>query len=232
MVMWIHDWRKATLVFQRSDAAGAEVVWRAGLRWARFVVSKHKWRHDKAGAAVAFDPLAEMGWTGQQRYWVWPLIAGHRGKFPALGEVKLPGRSETKLHGFVEWQRAQEALVQRLTSELGFSSAGEVAPEAAPDRALQLQLSGFLVMADWIASDVRHFLGNDDLAAVGTEQARARAAAEWADLGLWQGWGGCCGRLRAAFGARSRDSQRATLRCAARMPHPGLMSRADSEGGG
>jgi len=226
--MWlcgIHDWGKATPAFQHVDAAGAAEVRRAGLRWDRFAVAKHRWRHDKAGAVLAFDLLPGLGWAVEQRDWVWPLIAGHHGAFPSLGELKSP--SERKLRGVAEWDRAQRALVARFTAELGYDDVAQVAPRAVPDRAVQLQLSGFVVMADWIASDENHFLGIDDVAEIGMGPARARAEAAWLELGLRRGWGRLAepsvDDFELRFGEAPRDSQRAALSCAARMTHPGLM---------
>ncbi|MGY2119147.1 CRISPR-associated helicase Cas3' [Nocardia gipuzkoensis] len=223
----IHDWGKATPAFQHLDADGAEAVGRAGLGWDRFVVAKHKWRHDKAGAAVAIDVLAEAGWADEQRDWVWPLIAGHHGTFPALGELRPAGRAESKLRGSQGWESAQRALVQRFSTALGFGDVAAVAPVRVPTRALQLQLSGFVVMADWIASDEKHFPGIDDLAEVGIDGARERAAAAWSELGLRRGWGRLpepgVDDFTRRFAQQPRASQRATMICAARMPHPGLM---------
>ncbi|MGW5221346.1 CRISPR-associated helicase Cas3' [Nocardia sp. NPDC004085] len=222
----IHDWGKATPAFQHVDSDGADAVRAAGLGWDRFAVSRHRWRHDKAGAAVAIDVLAEAGWAQEQRDWLWPLIAGHHGTFPSLGEL-TPGRMEKKLRGVGEWEAAQRALVQRFTTEVGFGDVGEVAPVVVPGRALQLQLSGFVVMADWIASDEIHFPGVDDLAEVGIDGARARAAAAWAQLGLRRGWGSLpvpgVDDFVERFGESPRGSQRATMACAARMPCAGLM---------
>lgn len=223
----IHDWGKATPAFQHMDAEGAEQVRRVGLDWDPFVVSRHRWRHERAGAVVARELLAELGWCEEQLEWVWPLIAGHHGVFPSKGELKPRRRSERKLRGSAEWVRAQRAVVEWYTAELGFGSVAEVAASSVPNRALQLQLSGFVVMADWIASDETHFFGIDDRSRVGIAEARKRAARAWAELGLRRGWGRLAEPsiedFESRFGEVPRQSQRATVECAARMPCPGLL---------
>jgi len=223
----IHDWGKATPAFQHMDQAGAEAVLRAGLTWDKFAVAKHRWRHDKAGGTLVINLLVKLGWPTEQKDWVWPLIAGHHGVFPSAGELSAPARSERKLRGAGDWEMAQLALIEQFTAALGFADVAQVAPRFVPERALQLQLSGFVVMADWIASDENRFPGIDDLAAVGIGPARTRAASAWTDLGLRRGWGRLpepsIADFELRFGEFPRDSQQATLRCAARMPHPGLM---------
>ncbi|MGY4100751.1 CRISPR-associated helicase Cas3' [Nocardia sp. R16R-3T] len=221
----VHDWGKATPAFQHLDADGAAVVRAAGLSWDRAAVSKHRWRHDKAGAALAIDLLSESGWPEEQWQWVWPLIAGHHGAFPAEGELQVP--SERKLRGSGDWATVQRALIERFTCALGFPGVAAVAPVAVPDRALQLQLSGFVVMADWIASNEEHFPGIDDLGEVGIDKARVRAAGAWAKLGLRRGWGRLpepsIADFERRFGDLPRDSQRVAIECAARIPRPGLI---------
>ncbi|MBF6266003.1 CRISPR-associated helicase Cas3' [Nocardia farcinica] len=223
----IHDWGKATPAFQHLDPEGAEQVRQAGLGWDPFVVSRYRWRHERAGAVVAIELLAEFGWCEEQLEWVWPLIAGHHGVFPSKGELKPPGRSERELRGSSEWIRAQRAVVEWYTAALGFGSVADVVVSVVPDRALQLQLSGLVVMADWIASDETHFPGIDDLGRAGIEEARKRAARAWAELGLRRGWGRIVEPsmedFERRFGEAPRQSQRVTLECAARMPCPGLL---------
>lgn len=224
----IHDWGKATPAFQHADPAGAAAVQAAGLGWDRVVVMANRWRHDKAGAVLARDLLAGAGWPQEHIDWVWPLIAGHHGKFPVFGEILEPRRARGRLRGkSANWLGAQQSLVDRFTAALGFSSLVEVAPQRIPKRAVQLQLSGFIVMADWIASDERHFIGIDALDQVTMAGARDRARAAWERLELRGGWGRLpipsLSAFSARFGEQPRDSQLLVMSAANRMKRSGLL---------
>lgn len=186
----IHDCGKATPAFQSVDDEGAEAVRRVGLTWNAHAVKRNPWRHDKAGAMILRTLLREAGWDAQQVAWLWPLVAGHHGSFPSVGVFsgRITARGEPQGKG-PAWSEVQRALVETFTRLLGYEGLAEVQPTAVPSRAVQLQLSGLVVMADWIASDERHFWGIDNLADVSLDKARSRAADAWESLGLRRGWG-------------------------------------------
>ncbi|GAA4838753.1 CRISPR-associated helicase/endonuclease Cas3 [Kitasatospora terrestris] len=224
----IHDCGKATPAFQCLDAAGEAAVRRAGLSWDKYAVKGTRWRHDRAGGRILRGLLDGAGWCEEQVSWVWPLVAGHHGVFPTLGQLRprkedLQGKGES-------WKLAQRALVEVFSREVGFwgeSPLAGVEPIVVPSRAVQLQLSGFVVMADWIASDERHFTGVSDLAGVSMERARSRAEAAWGRLGLRGGWGALRMPGPEAFGDRfghgARPSQEMVLDVVRRMDGAGLV---------
>ncbi|GAA1291868.1 CRISPR-associated helicase Cas3' [Saccharothrix xinjiangensis] len=223
----IHDCGKATPAFQVLDDEGASRVRATGLSWSAAVRPGMGWRHDRAGARLAMDRLAEAGWAGDSVEWVWPLIGGHHGIFPSHRQVcgpKSRGEGQGRGEG---WSRVQRAVVEVFTRAVGFSDLASVEPVEAPTRAEQLQLSGLVVMADWIASDERHFVGIDDLGAVSMSSARERAGKAWQALRLRGGWG----RLNAVegdvvaarFGCPARPFQRDLVERARCMPAPGLL---------
>ncbi|MFI6372388.1 CRISPR-associated helicase Cas3' [Streptomyces sp. NPDC050546] len=228
----VHDCGKATPAHQRLWPEGAEAVRRSGLTWVESAAvagakQQKRWRHDWAGGLLARELLAEAGWDGEQLDWVWPLVAGHHGAFPSLREVQEPSHAKGQLRGRAAWRRVQQALLDVFTQEVGFGSLGEVEPMAVPSRSLQLQLSGLVVMADWIASDERFFVGLDDLGLVSLDASRERAASAWKALGLHGGWGalGVPGpeAFRDRFGYAPRPSQAMVVEAARRMGGPGLM---------
>ncbi|GAA4612849.1 CRISPR-associated helicase Cas3' [Actinoallomurus liliacearum] len=222
----VHDCGKATPAFQHVDEDAADAVWRAGLTWDRHVVKKSRRRHDKAGGELIRRALAQAGWGEDQIGWVWPLVAGHHGSFPSLGQLRDRTRGQLQGKGRV-WAQAQSALVTVFTKELGFADLAQVQPKTIPSRAAQLQLSGFVVMADWIASDERYFVGIDELEKVSMSAARGRAVAAWQQLGLRGGWGTLAfpgaGLFGERFGCEPRPSQVQALEVARRMGGPGLM---------
>ncbi|MGW1837125.1 CRISPR-associated helicase Cas3' [Streptomyces sp. NPDC002067] len=223
----VHDCGKATPAFQRMWPKGAAAVRAAGLGWHEPTVAHCRWRHDLAGAYALREILPRAGWREERIAWVWPLVAGHHGAFPDLGATKPPRKGRKQLEGDEHWAAARKRLVERFTVEVGFDDLAAAEPVEVPPRAVQLHLSGLIVMADWIASDERHFPGIDRLADVSIEGARARAGHAWARLGLRGGWG----RLDEPgpeaftdrFGHGPRPSQRLVMDAARQMPAPGLL---------
>lgn len=224
----IHDLGKATPAFQRLDAAGEAAVRGAGLSWDKYVVNAAAWRHDKAGGRILRMMLEKAGWAPEQFDWLWPLVAGHHGLFPTVGQL-TPKREDLQGKGS-SWKLAQSALVEVFSRELGYEGGSPlvaVEPMVVPSRAVQLQLSGFVVMADWIASDELYFKGVSDLAKVTMPQARRRAADAWSKLGLRGGWGALAvpgpEAFRDRFGHGPRPSQELVLDVVRRMGGPGLV---------
>ncbi|WP_329492942.1 CRISPR-associated helicase Cas3' [Kitasatospora herbaricolor] len=224
----IHDCGKATPAFQHVDAEAAGAVLAAGLTWDKYALKGASWRHDKAGGRLLLRILGDAQWSQEQIAWVWPLVAGHHGSFPTRGQLKpkkeaLQGRGEA-------WPRAQLALVEAFTRALGYEGKtplAEVEPVRVPSRAVQLQLSGFVVMTDWIASNEQHFKGIDDLSLVAMPGARERAASAWAKLGLRGGWGRlplpAVEAFQDRFGHGPWLSQELLLDVVHRMAGPGLV---------
>ncbi len=228
----IHDCGKATPVHQRLWSEGAQVVQGSGLTWVESAAaagakSQRRWRHDWAGGLMARELLASADWKPEQVDWVWPLVAGHHGAFPSLRDVQEPKPAKGQLRGRGIWREVQQTVLDVFTRELGFARLGEVQPVTVPPRALQLQLSGLVVMADWIASDERFFKGMNDLEQVGLDASRQRAAAAWMALGLQRGWGAlnvpAPEVFRDRFGYAPRPSQAMVVGAARSMGGPGLM---------
>lgn len=222
-----HDLGKATPAFQWQDRNLAERVREAGLTWGYQGDRPNRhWRHERASARIVVDAVTEAGWSRRSSSWVWPLLAGHHGLFPDAGDIRRPTNAEW--HGTTSaWRVVQTALVDTVTRFIGYVSLAQVEPAASPPRAVQLSLSGFIIMADWIASDERHFPGVDDLGEVSPERARERAERGWKALGLRPGWR----RLpeptprviEDRFHVAPRPSQQAVVETAVRMPAPGLL---------
>jgi CRISPR-associated endonuclease/helicase Cas3 len=228
-VCGVHDVGKATPAFQRMWAEGAAGVRAVGLGWHEATVAKHRWRHDRAGAHVLRRLLPGAGWAGEQVDWLWPLVAGHHGVFPTAGSLTPTSKAKGQLAGGADWSRVQAALLARFTADVGFTGGlAVVEPAHIPSRAVQLHLSGLVVMADWIASDERHFPGVDDLTQVTMAAARERAARAWERLGIRGGWGRLAEPGVEAFAKRfggqaPRASQVMVVEAARRMPGPGLL---------
>jgi CRISPR-associated endonuclease/helicase Cas3 len=176
---------------------------------------------------MAREMLAGAGWAAEQVEWVWPLLAGHHGAFPSLRDVQEPRPAKGQLRGRGAWRQVQQAVLEVLTREVGFEAVGEVEPMTVPSRALQLQLSGLVVMADWIASDERFFEGVDDLRRVSLDASRGRAASAWKALALQGGWGTLevpgPEVFQDRFGYAPRPSQAMVADVMRRMGGPGIV---------
>ena len=222
----LHDVGKASPAFQAKAPELAARVMNIGLTWRDLDRQSQQWHHSLAGAVVVRRALSEAGWDRDAVNWVWPLVAGHHGRIPSAGVLlRLPGRGNAQ--GIGLWEVAQDELVERVASALGLELAS-VSPVCMPRRADQLTLAGAMIMADWIASDERHFPGVDTFDNVSMRGARERAAAAWQHLGLRGGWShGLLPKgadlVFARFKVHARPSQIDTVALAERMAAPGLL---------
>jgi CRISPR-associated endonuclease Cas3-HD len=220
----VHDVRKATPAFQGKVPELAAAVRSAGFDWPP-QMNPQGWHHSMAGAVIVRDALAAAGWSARSRGWVWPLVAGHHGRVPGADRLEPKDR---RTHGSGSWPAAQQAFVERVTAELGVDLR-EFADVEAPSRAIQLALSGLVIMADWLASNDAQFSGIARLDDVSMVAARSRALQAWGVLGLRGGWttsaldaGGGDLVLR-RFAEPARESQRHVMELAEQMHQPGLL---------
>jgi len=174
-----HDLGKATPGFQGKVPALAQRVEMAGLP-TRVETRAEKWRHELASALIVREVLQDR-WPVEHVEWFWPLLAGHHGRVPSRGKLQPKPRW---MRGGEGWVAAQHALAARVADELNDDLRP---PQASPTRSRQLVAVGHLVMADWIASDERHFPGVDDPTRVSITVARERARVAVAALGLRRG---------------------------------------------
>jgi len=222
----VHDVGKATPAFQQQAKELAPAVRSTGLSWDHLPVrANQRWRHERASARIVKNATRAAGWDCHATGWVWPLQAGHHGRFCAKGELRPEDR---ELHGRgPEWDRAQQAVLHLVTVSCGFSDLAAVEPTAPPPRAVQLAVAGLIIMADWIASDETHFTGIDDLRRVSLEEARRRATEAWSVLGLRGGWGPLPQPggdvIQRRFGFPARPAQQMVVDAARDLPAPGLL---------
>ena len=221
----LHDVGKATPAFQSKDPGLAEAVRAAGYGWSPRM-NPRDWHHTLAGARIVRAALSAAGWGRAAQGWVWPLVAGHHGRIPSRAKLII---RDDRAHGDATWACAQRTFVDRVASDLGVDLR-DLAGIGVPSRAVQLALSGLIVMADWIASDDRHFTGLPSLEEVSMAEARKRAEKSWTALGLRGGWSresltkvAGADLLHARFGIAARHSQHDVIALAERMPAPGLL---------
>lgn len=200
LYMWLcglHDVGKATPAFQFQPSAPEQAprVRVTGLDAPG--LTPHMcpgWRHEKGSARILID-LLRPRWKAEAVDWIWPMVGGHHGIFHDVADLNAGNRAGRKarkarlLHGDQAWAEVQESIVRIITEAAAFDDLDAVQPAMAPSRADQLAWSGFVVMADWVASMSTYFGMVGSFADVGLGPARARASRAWGRLGLRRGWG-------------------------------------------
>jgi CRISPR-associated endonuclease/helicase Cas3 len=222
----LHDIGKATPAFQCKADDLAQRVRSVGLTWRRLDAESKRWHHSCAGAVILQSVLREEGWHEEAISWVWPMVAGHHGLIPERSIFSTAGRLRDAQGRRDVWGPTQAALVRVIADELNMELS-KIVPSHAPRRAVQLALSGAVIMADWIASG-SHFGGIDEIRCTGMAIARDRAAKAWASLELRGGWGGSSYQpvpdlVVARFGKSARPLQIEAIQLAEQMPAPGLL---------
>jgi len=226
LVAGLHDVGKASPAFQCKDQALACEVRAAGLDWRPLDDRSRGWHHTLAGAVIVRRVRDQLGPNAPANDWIWPLIAGHHGRIPNASTLRNPpGRGNAQ--GLGPWLAAQDALVHRVARELGVDLTF-LSLSGCPTRGVQLALAGLVVMADWIASDERCFVGIDQLADVSIGRARQRAEAAYERLQLGRGWARTrlvytSGLIATRFSIEARPFQQDALELAEAMPAPGLL---------
>lgn len=227
---WLHDVGKATPAFQAQVPRLAQAVNAIGLSFPARPVHRNDWRHQLASAYTVAH-LTDQAWKRPENSkWIWPVLGGHHGIFPPRDTVvwSLPERrSRRKQHGGADWDDVRLAIIQLTLQMSGFCSLAAAEPTGTLRRSDQLAFTGYLMMADWIASDERRFPGIDDVSESGPEVARDRAVKGWSDLGIRGGWGDIAvpegDIVQRRFGVAARPLQLVALDAARRMPGPGLL---------
>ncbi|MEV6730754.1 CRISPR-associated helicase Cas3' [Streptomyces sp. NPDC051364] len=228
----IHDCGKATPSFQRKSTVEAAALPAVGLTWRAGMVTadtSREWLHDKAGGFLLRQVLKRSGrWDRRQVDWVCPMVSGHHGTLRGA-TMQDVAHARGDAHGKTpQWAAVQGHIVEVFTRALGYDSLADVQPVAVPTRAEQLALLGFVIMADWIASDAAHFPGIPELARVSLSRARRRASNAWKERRLGGGLrhlqpttGTDLIKLR--FGHDARASQTLAVDVVRAMTAPGLV---------
>lgn len=152
-----HDIGKASPAFQAKDRAAAERANDAGFAIPLDLPPRPGTAHGVFSAAAVSRHLeARYGWTKAAAPAA--IVGGHHGWFPPHDFAQLPGRRPAYYGNSDPWEDARSALFA-LVTEL----AGEDLPleTREPDgtggfdlgRPRELALSGYVVLADWLASN-------------------------------------------------------------------------------
>ncbi|MCL1839290.1 MAG: CRISPR-associated helicase Cas3' [Propionibacteriaceae bacterium] len=213
-----HDVGKCSPAFVTKDRKLAQIARAGGIPLSSLVMGKipQQWHHTHAGRRIIEEYLKSLGLL--EHAWLAVIIEGHHGKF-------LGRNISTEGHGKPTWFPLQRRLCEWVETEIGVRLADLVL--TAPNLAVQLVLSGYVVMADWIASS--DFFEGTELQAVSLPEARKRAEQAWNNLGLgtvsWD-WNTCewpSDPFKQRFGINSRPFQDSVVTAAQKMEKPGLL---------
>ena len=222
----IHDVGKSILAFQAHILRGlpeARERLCAALPLTESFLHAGKSPHARASEAI----LLALGC----REGVAAVAGAHHGKpqESSIGD-RIKDQLETYRWNYygegqkAQWQGVWEEFHARALAESGLTSAAELPTLTAPQEVL---LTGLLIMADWIASNVAFFplIPESDL---GEEDAYPeRVDRAWRALGLTSPWESACAGMedsvfRARFGFAPNAVQRAVIDCAREASAAGI----------
>ena len=169
--------------------------------------------HSHTGRMILNQYFSSIG--APEWEWISFMLEGHHGLFQA------PGVPTASL-GDKGWNDLQQCLCTWVEEQVGLHITD--VKGSVPARSLQLELAGFVVMADWIAScDLFPGLGLGQPVTI--DGARDRACHAWEVLGLGGGWALHSETVdfHERFGIEPRPLQTAVMSMAESADHPGLL---------
>ncbi len=222
----VHDIGKCSPAFVEQVPVLAERMVRAGFPWVGLGAERSQVRHAVVSFTELRDWLRGQGISTRAALTLACAVGGHHGVYPTNREIQLgrPGG----LHAGNEpiWAESRRSLIDTAATFAGlegFDWSRIAAPVSQP---AQLTLTGLIVVADWLASNVAYFPFDGNA----TSRARARSALE--DLGLPRPWHPdppeqdpslFRSRFSLPSGGRPRRIQRAAMDLARRTRRPELV---------
>jgi len=190
LVVWLaasHDLGKATPRFQSLNAPLAEKVRACGLTLPATRMSGPPY-HAIMSQEILSTRLQEFwGWSSSiaQTYAIVP--GGHHGMPPENTQIKQLRNMSIRYEGLGDegWAGVQSELVRFAVATAGIEPWLISAREKPLPPTLQMLLTGFVIMADWIASNTSLF---PLFPTLGPTQANERAALAWHILDLPSPW--------------------------------------------
>jgi len=184
-VCWLaglHDWGKATPLFQSQSRVHAEAVRRAGLDVSGQALPQRP-GHAHVSAHLLRSHLEVAGWPEADAAWPACIVGGHHGVFPPAGWRR--DKPSADVMGGAEWEFARREFPSVLCAIAG---AGLGRPLRPPPLAAQLTLAGLVILADWLASTERLFPYECGFSPAYPAEAEARAGRIPVETGLRGFW--------------------------------------------
>lgn len=165
----IHDVGKATPAFatQAYERPGLDHVLRpleeVGMSFVRLPPSRRRPFHHTVTGEVAVEAwlAGRHGWSRRTAWQVGGIVGGHHG-LPLTNAALAAGRTEyertsSALFGDERWEQVRVEILDGMARRCGVGDTLTVLAGRALPLTVQMDLTGAVIMADWIASDARTF---------------------------------------------------------------------------
>lgn len=162
LFVWLaaaHDLGKATPAFASGSPALAAELKAQGLDIGALAATERSLlRHEVASGAILnawLDHHTNM--PRRSRRQLTGIVAGHHGEYPPAYFVQQAPTRQSMLFGRDTWRQAQAVLADRVAQRAGVSSNWLNWEDLRLSQPVQVLLTGLVIMADWIASDIALF---------------------------------------------------------------------------
>lgn len=186
LIAWLasmHDIGKATPSFQSKVIDLAEKAREAGLP---IPVRCNNLPHAYLGETIVHNWLVDKGWDNKNAKGIASVIGGHHGSNPSNDDLKrieyFDQLEPRRTLGATIWKGVQSDLLFWALVSSGAEQYEKKLKNMRLPRYVQVQLTGIVIMADWIASNTDLFplMG----AYASWSECAQRAEDAWATLGL------------------------------------------------
>jgi CRISPR-associated helicase Cas3/CRISPR-associated endonuclease Cas3-HD len=185
LVQWLaglHDWGKATPLFQSQSPVHAEAVRQAELEVSAQPLPQRP-GHAHVSAHLVLGHLRAAGWPEADAAWPACIVGGHHGLFPPAGWRR--DKPLADVMGGAGWEFTRREFPPLLRAIIGADLRRPLSP--AP-LAAQLTLAGLVILADWLASTERLFPYTSGFSSAYLAEAETHACRIWEAMGLRGFW--------------------------------------------